>query len=221
MKTATYFAAPRVLGFLFAAAVTLSSAQAQTGDPASALPDDPLYQAKISLEERGLKERLNRAALAHEHLRLADVRLQEAQAMTEKGKPEFVEQLLGERTRHIDAAIQSTEELAARGKDVDPLVEQIESTTHRHVEVLTGVLERAPEAARPGLERALAASQKHHGERLNTIKEPPSVERANKVRGKFASSTGAIKPPPASRANQPGRPSHAGSPGGAASGRGR
>jgi hypothetical protein len=122
---------------------------------ASALPGDPLYPVKHVTEAVALQLAQNDSARQHLMLQQADTRLDETARLLQQG-------------RDTDAAVTAArydDTLAALAVS-EPVQSQLDSNEAR----LNQLLESAPPAARPGLEGALAATERG----LNRGRSTPS-----------------------------------------------
>jgi hypothetical protein len=160
------------------------------------IPGDALYPVKRGLERVRLSLARDEGTQGRVHLTFADRRMEEATLMVKQGRAEALEDSLGDYVRELEVASQvaggessGTEvQREPAGKELSTLV--AEATAH-HIQVLERVLGDAPEAAKPGLERALAASQKGHKRVSKALERrgrsegvpkgpPPSVPRGPK-----------------------------------------
>lgn len=134
---------------------------AQTALPdAGLLPDSPFYFLKQWKEQIQLFFIFNAENKAKQYLYLAEVRLAEYERMLEKGKNDIAEKTLTKYQNQLNRALQKTEEIKQKGKDIRDLSQQIETTTSKHLEVLQQNLAKVPETAKKGLETAIENSQK-------------------------------------------------------------
>ncbi len=150
----------------------------------------PSIEHAIAVSERGrniaveavelsqTNDPLERAALHRKH---AEKRVVEIQAMQRKGKPEFAETLAADYENSIDEARKEIEKAKAQRKNADKETIALEQSTSRHTQVLTALLNRAPEQARKGLTRALEASQRGRHRELGALKraqtDKPAADR--------------------------------------------
>jgi len=126
-----------------ALAVSVTAVGAASG---SSLPGDPLYAVKRQVEE--LRVEIAPAWVRPTLLAMAlDERLSEIEALARAGRWERVNAAVAEAEADVSRA-----QLGADPHQLDILA--------AHGDVLTALLATAPDAARPGLERALAASDK-------------------------------------------------------------
>ena len=123
-------------------------------------PDSPFYIFKTLKENIQIFFTFNAEQKVKQFLHLADVRLAEYQKMIEKGKTEIAQKTLEKYEKQLARALAKVEELKSKGKDVKDISERIATTTAKHIEVLENNLEKVPESAKEGIERALENSRK-------------------------------------------------------------
>lgn len=147
-----------LLTFLFGAISIL----AQDDDlPSSGiLPDSPFYFLKTWKEAIQNFFTFGAENKAKQFLHLADVRLAEYQKMIEKGKTEIAQKTLDKYEKQLNHALQKIEELKNKGKDIKNISQKIEDTLNKHIEILQRNLQKAPEAAKKGLQNAIENSSK-------------------------------------------------------------
>lgn len=129
-------------------------------DKLKTLPDDPFYQTKRQAETDKLKfshDPLERAALHAEH---AGKRLEEVNAMVSKGRHDFTGDLLKDYEKSLKMSMDEINKAQAQGRDVSKALSAVERATTKHTEVLSNLLGRVPEKARPAIQRAIEVSQR-------------------------------------------------------------
>jgi hypothetical protein len=117
----------------------------------ASLPGSSLYPLKRTTESLVSAAAFTPELKARVHLAWADRRLREIEALAAQASPvdeELLTALIQETKQALDAAEQA---------GLEPLADVAAHTEHQQV-VLSRVLEKAPAAAQPGLERALHAS---------------------------------------------------------------
>lgn len=124
------------------------------------LPDFPFYFLKTWKEQIQLFFTFGAENKARQYLHLAEVRLAEYQKMIEKGKTEIAQRTLEKYQKQLNRALEKADQAQAQGKDIKDLAQRIEQATTKHLEVLQGNLEKAPEQAKKGLENAIENSGK-------------------------------------------------------------
>ena len=157
---------------IFMVAVTSASAD----DGAGVLPDDPGYKLKIERERVELRTTSGINERVRLYMRYAERRLEEADEMASRGKPEFVEDLLKEYRRYIERATDEIEQAEAVGYWVDTALREVERATEKHLSILEGLKTRVPEKALPAITRALDVSRKGRETALERLGEAQGIE---------------------------------------------
>lgn len=137
--------------------VIAASGSGTVAAASSALPGEPLYGIKRTVEELQLTiapEVRKPELLA----RFAEERLEEVEALAEEGNvpPEVIEGMV----MSTQTALNALEDTS--GAQRDELSEKLSGLTERQQSVLSDVIADAPPQAQPGLQRALEASQHGH-----------------------------------------------------------
>jgi hypothetical protein len=159
-----------ILKSLFVAAVFLIlSTNAFSQEKSQALPDDPLYQAKREMETAELKARFDPLEKATLHTNYAKERLAEVKAMVSKGKPKFVEDLIKDYEKDVSGAMDEINKAQAQGRDVSEALYAVEKSTKKHTEVLTDLLGKVPEQAKPAITRAIETSKQGRNRALDVL----------------------------------------------------
>ena len=144
------------------------------------LPDSPLYGLKRFFESLDLFFTFDDLTKAEKHLKYAELRLAEAKEMTERGKPEYVDDLLEEYEDSLEKANEIAKIAREAGKNVSKVAEIVAIATTIHLDVLEKVYEEVPEQAKPAIERAMNSSKRGNEEALSVL-EKVSPERAAEV----------------------------------------
>jgi hypothetical protein len=147
-----------ILSFLIGALSVL--AQSDNLPSPGTLPDSPFYFLKAWKETIQNFFTFGAENKAKQYLHLAEVRLAEYQKMLEKGKTEIAQNTLDKYGKQLDHALQKIEELKNKGKDTKDISQKVEDTLNNHIEVLQRNLQKAPEAAKKGLQNAIENSSK-------------------------------------------------------------
>lgn len=107
--------------------------------------------------------------------------LERAKEAQRRGDTATVEQNVAQYT----ANARELNEALARGQveeaDTIDVVERVDKATLKHVSVLEGLLEKVPEQARPGIERALEVSQRGHDAATQALTSHARVELGNEA----------------------------------------
>lgn len=124
------------------------------------LPDHILYPVKM-LRDRIMDFLIKEPIKKTEFLILmADKRLGAGKTLVDYGKTNLGETTLSKGEKYLERAIGKAEEARQQGKEVSGLLDKLEKSVKKHLEVLEEVLEKAPESAKPGLTNALKNAQK-------------------------------------------------------------
>ncbi len=157
MMNKKFLIAMTIVSFLFA-----NSANAAILPSSDMIaPDSPFYFLQTWKESIQTFFTFGLENKAKQYLHLAEVRLDEYQKMIEKGKTEIAERTLEKYEKQLNNALQKTEELKSKGKDITDLSQKIEETATKHLEVLQTNLQKVPEQAKKGIENAIENSQKN------------------------------------------------------------
>ena len=141
--------------YLYLGLISLAIAQ----DISRVLPDDPLYEAKRRIESAEINAKSDPLDKAMVHLRHADARLLEIQAMAARDKPEFVNDLVNAYERELKDANADISRGQSQGRDVTHALEMVAQATQKHTEVLTGLLGKVPDKAKPAIRRSISVSR--------------------------------------------------------------
>jgi hypothetical protein len=93
-------------------------------------------------------------------LKLAELRLERARGLARQGRHEALREELESYRKAVEACLEDLQEASSMGAGLEKAIEQVERATQHHGEVLSGLLEKVPEQARPAIEHALEVSQK-------------------------------------------------------------
>ncbi|MBI2906611.1 MAG: hypothetical protein HYX92_03020 [Chloroflexi bacterium] len=130
------------------------------------LPGDPLYGIKVATENVQLAVTPSEASRIILHMSFVDNRVRELTALAELGRPTS----MGDLTERLDHHLATVKEAAATGaianerifsrRDKQKLHDLLEINAVRHMSVLENVMDKAPEQARPSLQRAMLVSER-------------------------------------------------------------
>ena len=123
-------------------------------------PDSPFYFLKVWKEQIQLFFTFGAENKTKQYLHLSDIRLAEYQKMIEKGKTEIAQKTLDKYEKQLNRAIEITEELKNKGKDVKDISQRLEDTVGKHISVLEQNLQKVPESGKKGIENAIEKSSK-------------------------------------------------------------
>ncbi|MBW2979756.1 S8 family serine peptidase [Candidatus Woesearchaeota archaeon] len=148
-------------------------------------PDSWMYGFKRFFEGIDLFFTFDDVAKAEKHLKYAELRLAEAKEMAEKGKPEFVDDLIEEYEDNLEKANEISKIAQQLGKNVTKVTELVAVATSIHVDVLENVLEKVPEQAKSSIQRAITSSKRGNEEALKVL-EKAQPEKAAEIHFRIA-----------------------------------
>lgn len=124
------------------------------------LPDSPMYFLKpLSEKVRGLFV-FGEDSKALYSLTLADKRLSEAKALSDKGKNDLASTTAEQAGIENENAQEHLAKAGTEGKDVTAIVERLTVNSAKQQAVLAKVLEKAPEQAKAAIQRAMEMSKR-------------------------------------------------------------
>lgn len=135
------------------------------------LPDSPFYPVKRFVENVRLWLTFDSEARARFQAFLAEQRLAELNATIAKGNFQHVQKLEDDYENDVNETETEMNRTFGLGKNATSLAEHVCNMTYKHILVLQRVLERAPEPAKKGLERAINASVKGHENCLERLED--------------------------------------------------
>lgn len=133
------------------------------------LPDSPFYFLVKWSEGLGTLLAFGDEARAERYLKLADRRIAEVIALSEKGETKMAEQAMNRYQGMLEYSLQRAESARERGEYLDGVLTRITERTLYHIEVLLGVYEQVPEEAREGIERAMEVGLRGHEEAIKAV----------------------------------------------------
>ena len=182
-----YVSLLRCVFFLFIWLLVIPITFAQ--EKSKILPHIPFYKTKRTAEKEKLaatSDPLKKSTLC---IKYAEKRLQELKTMVSQGKLEFIEKLVKDYEDFINEAITNIEIASNQGKDVTEALEAVERFTKTHTKILTELLDKVPEEAKPAIRHAIEVSEIGRNTALNTLKriqenEIPfeEIERPEEIR---------------------------------------
>lgn len=155
--------------FTIAAMLLILSTNIIAQEGPQTLPDDPLYQAKRQIETAQLNAEIAPLEKATLHTKYAKERLAELKAVVSKGKSEFLESLIKDYGKAIDGAMEEIKKAQTQGKDVSKALEAVEKSTKKHTEILTDLLRKVPEHAKPAITHAIEVSRHGRNRALDVL----------------------------------------------------
>ncbi|MBS3919044.1 MAG: hypothetical protein KG012_09155 [Deltaproteobacteria bacterium] len=166
------------------------------------LSDDPFYQAKRQTETAKLNASFDPLERATLHTGYAEERLAEVKAVVSKGRHEFAGDLLKNYETSINGAVDEINRAQAQGRDVSEALSAVERSTTKHTEVLTDLLGKVPEEARPAIKRAIEVSKRGRNTALDRLER---IQRGEIPAGKPEGVGPPGKPERPERVERPGR----------------
>ena len=158
--------------FLFSLGTGILAQNTELPDP-GLTPDSPFYFLETIAERIVTFFTFGDLKKAERYAALAAERLAEAQAVVEKGKPEFAEKTLQRYEKQLNNSIARAKRAEAKGKSTEKVIEvltRVSKATSKHLEVLAEVYEKVPEQAKPAIENAMKASVKGHEKAVEVLK---------------------------------------------------
>lgn len=138
---------------------------------AGTLPDSPFYGFKIFGERVRLWLTFNETERAILKLQLAEVRLAEFKNLMSKNETRLAERVGIQYESDMDEVNNYVNRSATQGKNVTELAEHVSNRTYKHILVLQRILEKAPDEAKPTIERVINKSIIIHNATVERIKE--------------------------------------------------
>lgn len=148
---------------------------------AESLPDDPIYLAKRHIETARLNAAVDPLEKADLHTEFAQRRLAEINSMVTRGKPEFVGDLVRDYENAMTGATDEINRARSQGKNVSEALRAVERSTSKHTEVLTNLLDKVPEDAKPAIRRSIAVSRQGRNTALDNLRK---VQRSESSGGR-------------------------------------
>lgn len=167
------------------------------------VPDDALYQAKRQMETARLNASFDPLERATLHTEYANERLAEVKAMVSKGKHEFAGDLLEDYEISVNGAMDEINRAQARGRDVSKALSAVDRSTTKHTEVLSDLLSKVPEEARPAIKHAIEVSQRGRNIALDRLER---IQRGETPAGRPEGIGRPERPEIPERMEKPGRP---------------
>ena len=140
-----------LMGILISPALAQENINVDTG----ITPDSPFYFVDNFWKSVRLTFTFNKIRKIERRMEFARERLAEAEQMSKENKVEAMERAL----ERYEKQIQHAEEKIEKRTE---LADKVAEMTAKHLKILERVIDKAPENARAGLERALEASEKGH-----------------------------------------------------------
>ena len=149
------------------------------------LPDRRFYGVKRWFERVHMFFTFDAAAKARLHTHFSEARLAEAKAMIQLGKPEWTEGLMEDYMKELNETHRCMQRQRQKGRPIMDLAEHMCNATDEHAVILSDLVDKVPEQAKPHIEHAINASSRGHIRALEEIEEE-KPERAAQLSAEFA-----------------------------------
>ncbi len=173
-----------ISAFLFSFGIGVLAQETELPDP-GLTPDSPFYFLETVAEGIGTFFSFGDLKKAERYATLAAERVAEAQAVVEKGKPEFAEKTLARYENQLNNSIARAEKAQAKGQSIKNVMEIVAEGTGKHLTVIENILEKVSEKAKEAATKAKEASLAGQKNALRVLAgEDP--ERATEINLKAA-----------------------------------
>ncbi len=144
-------------------------------------PDSPFYFLETISEEIGTFFTFGDLKKAERYAALAAERVAEAQAVVEKGKPEFVEKTLARYENQLNKSIARAERAQAKGQSIKNVMEVVAEGAGKHLTIIESMLEKVSEKAKTAVTKAKEVSMAGQKNALRALAEedPESATEIN------------------------------------------
>jgi len=130
--------------------------------PPGILPTNPFYFMDKWMEKLRLTFTFNAVKKAEIRLQQASERFSELNSVLQTASPEVLNKINTVYQTNLNEVDRTIEDLQSKNKNVSNLIEKFDNLTARHRLVLQRVLDKAPETAKKGLEKALENIENQH-----------------------------------------------------------
>ncbi len=148
-------------------------------------PDSSFYWFKKFFEGFDILFTFDDVTKAEKYLKYAELRLAEAKKMTEKGKLEFIDNLIEEYEANLEKGNEISKIAQQIGKNITKITELVAVATTIHLDVLEDILKKFPGQTKPSIEKAITSSKKENEEALNIL-EKAQPEKAAEIHFRIA-----------------------------------
>ena len=180
--------------FLFSLGAGVLAQETELPDP-GLTPDSPFYFLETIAEGIGTFFTFGDLKKAERYATLAAERVAEAQAVVEKGKPEFAEKTLTRYENQLNNSIARAERAQAKGQSVKNVMEIVAEGTGKHLATIESILEKvsakaktaateAKEVSMTGQKNALRALAEEDPETATEINLKAAEARLNRAKAK-------------------------------------
>lgn len=195
-----------LLSVLMLSMAPVHAQEASLPDP-GVKPGSVLYGLDKALERIELALARGNAKKAEVHLKHASERLAEANALTDEGDTENVEDTLADYEEEMNETLEELEKAKGIGQNVSALVKEVNESIEKHVQVLKLVLEKVPEQAKASIQKnidkAIENNERHKAKIAAKDERKQGFEIGNISKG---------KPDDVGKKNETGAPENAGKP---------
>lgn len=166
--------------FLFSLGAGVLAQETELPDP-GLTPDSPFYFLETIAEGIGTFFTFGDLKKAERYATLAAERVAEAQAVVEKGKPEFAEKTLTRYENQLNNSIARAERAQAKGQSVKNVMEIVAEGTGKHLTTIESILEKVSEKAKTAATKAKEVSMNGQKNALRALAEedPESATEIN------------------------------------------
>jgi hypothetical protein len=170
-----------VASFLFGGFSALAQTTTQETVKVGIEPDSVFYFLENWKEQIQLFFTFDFEKKAEQYEKLAEERLAEYQRMLDKGKDEVAAKVLIKYEKQLGQALETANKLKTKGVDsAQEKINNVLSSISKHMDVLRVNLNKAPEAAKKGLQNAIDAAQKVIDKFLNRSEEDDNLVGGDK-----------------------------------------
>jgi hypothetical protein len=108
---------------------------------------------------------------AKEYMKIANQKALDARKAADRGDANGLDESLRGHQAAMRGAMRTIHEGQSSGEDMSRAWEAVNRGTSKHTEVLTDVLSRVPDQAKPGIQKALDSSQRGHDTALQSLEK--------------------------------------------------
>ena len=166
--------------FLFSLGMGVLAQETELPD-SGLTPDNPFYFLETISEGIGTFFTFGDLKKAERYATLAAERVAEAQAVVEKGKPEFAEKTLARYENQLNNSIARAEKAQAKGQSIKNVMEIVAEGTGKHLTTIESILEKVSEKAKTAATKAKEVSMNGQKNALRALAEedPESATEIN------------------------------------------
>lgn len=135
----------------------------------ASLPGDALYPVKLGTEQMAMMLPGDNAARAERALEFANRRIEELEALAGEGQLQHLERIRYRYEYALNRTLARLEQANYQELMAGNATARVAEATWRHMEVLQRVYGQVPDEAKPGIERAMEASQHGYAAALGAL----------------------------------------------------